>query len=186
MVPFVEVQREFSGKTRTYRLADGTFYDGDTPEGAIRAIEDAKRRGVRIHVHHGDLETGKDWLEEFSVQGYVGRTGGSIKAPLLVHNSRSMGGHIISGSVVKVRETKSGRVLYQHPKYHHGVVVLREMETPIDRGDNKGVWLRAEALVNGSTHARFEYLAGAVRWAKKLGLEYALAEAVPLPKLLPA
>ena len=47
---------------------------------------------VRIHYSWGDSE-----------EGYIGRSCGSLKVPLLVHNARSLGGTTISDAhVVKV------------------------------------------------------------------------------------
>lgn len=78
-------------------------------------------QGVRLKVHYGDPKTGQPHGDVDS--GYVGRSTGMQRVPLIINNSRSQGGSPISThQVVKIestRKTRSGRpeVLYQHPKY---------------------------------------------------------------------
>lgn len=49
--------------------------------------------------------------------GYVSRSCGNFKIPLLINNSRSIGGpSILDGNIVKITIDKV--VVYQHPNYH--------------------------------------------------------------------
>ena len=77
---------------KTYQQIGGTSYDSRTSNEVIRVLENARISRTRIIVDYGCVETGKSWNEEFDITGYVGRSTGNIKIPLLVYNSRSYGG----------------------------------------------------------------------------------------------
>lgn len=103
-----------------YQIVDGTAYPVGANGAVIRILEDARKRNTRITLSYGDTKTGRDWLEEFSVTGTVGRSTGMYKIPILLYNERSnAGGGILVDSVVRIRTALGKRVLYQHPKYHH-------------------------------------------------------------------
>ena len=74
---------------------NGTSYHDDTPREVIDILERARQARFRIRLDYGDPETGESWGEVFDIEGYVGRSTGPIKIPLLVHNARSMGGGAI-------------------------------------------------------------------------------------------
>ncbi len=81
-------------------------------------IEELSRssRQTRIRIWHG--ENGKVWTEENDVTGYVGRSNGSIKVPILIHNKRSLGGgSLLTSCCAKIVETKTNRVIYQHENF---------------------------------------------------------------------
>lgn len=105
-----------------YREVNGTSYHRSTPQAVIDILENnlRNRRQQRIKIHYGDVLTGKDWCEIHDVTGYVGRSTGYVKIPLLIYNSNSTGGSgILDHCIVKITESKKPyRVLYQHPKYH--------------------------------------------------------------------
>ena len=72
----------------------------------------------RVRIIYGDVNTGKDWLEEYDVIGTIGCSTGINKIPLLIKNSRSTGGgSILDHCILKIVDVKSKRVLYQHEKY---------------------------------------------------------------------
>lgn len=72
----------------------------------------------RIRLVYGETTTGKDWLEEYDVIGIIGRSTGAKQIPLLIKNSRSIGGgSILDHCILKIVDVKSKRVLYQHEKY---------------------------------------------------------------------
>jgi len=95
---------------------NGTTYNTENRQ-VIDALERCRASKTRIHVAYGN-DDGQDWGETFETKGYVGRSMGPMKVPLLIHNSRSMGGGpILCDKVIRVAETRGGRVLYQHPAY---------------------------------------------------------------------
>jgi len=104
---------------RDYQQTEsGTCYYSETSSEMINLLERLRDYGSRVRFHWGDTKTGLDWGDEYMVWGRIGRSCGDCKIPLLVHNSRSLGGPAIStDSIVKI-SAKGGRTIYQHPKYH--------------------------------------------------------------------
>jgi len=167
-----------------YQIVNGTYYDARTAAEVVRVLEQVRLKHTRIRIHLGDTEgsgepvsrvtkdLGLDWLDEFDCEGTIGRSMGPIKIPLMITNSRSMGGPgILDHCIVRIRTTgKNGRNLYRHPNYHYGKIVLRaeSFPPPASSGDKRTY--EAAALVNGQIHARFETMEKAHRWIKKMGL----------------
>lgn len=154
---------------KTYKLINGTSYHEETPDEVIRVLEAARQTRIRLHISLGDSETGKDWLEEFERHGYVGRSMGPVKVPLLIANTRSLGGGaILDHCIVRIRESAGGRVLWQHPSYHHGDLEIRQKIEPVTLPD--GRILRVEVVQDGNEQAAFENVTQARRYINKLGV----------------
>jgi hypothetical protein len=152
-----------------YQIANGTSYHVETPAAVIEVLERARQNRTRIHVSYGDTGTGNDWLEEFDVSGYVGRSMGPVKVPLLVANRRSMGGGaILDHCIVRIRESAGGRILYQHPSYHFGNLAIRPKSEPVLLPD--GRTLNIDVIRDGQPHASFESVEKARRWVHRLGV----------------
>jgi hypothetical protein len=111
-------------------IVNGTTYHDRTDERVIAALEWARARRVRIRVHYGTTVTsmpaslgspvGSDWGDTYHVEGYVGRSTGNEKIPLLVNNARSTGGPaILDDCIVRVRmaNRSEGGDIYRHPSY---------------------------------------------------------------------
>jgi len=114
-----EIKKGVDGKD--YKVVNETWYSEKTPDNIVTKLETHRLRGTRIRFHWGDKETGKDWGDTYDVEGRIGRSTGQIKIPLLINNSRSMGGGaILTDSIVKMRyaNKKQGGIIYQHPNYH--------------------------------------------------------------------
>lgn len=141
-----------------YKVVNGTYYDPRTPEEVVRVLERARLNNTRIRIYLSDTETGRSWLEEYDVEGYVGRSMGPVRIPILLHNSRSTGGGgILTHCVVKIRTSTS--VLYQHPAFHTGKMEIQPSDLPE----------YAEIVtVDGSIHARFRKAGQAARWIQKM------------------
>jgi hypothetical protein len=153
---------------KTYKLINGTSYHDETPDEVIRVLESARQSHTRLHISLGDTGSGKDWLEEFETHGYVGRSMGPIKVPLIVANFRSLGGGaILDHCIVRIRTSAGGRVLYQHPGYHHGTLEIRQKAEPVTLD---GRTLTVDVLRDGELHASFESIEKARRWVHKLGV----------------
>lgn len=159
---------------KTYKHINGTSFDERTPDEVIRVLESARQNRTRLHISLGDTSNGKDWLEEFESHGYVGRSMGPVKVPLLVANTRSLGGgSILAHCIVRIRESAGGRVLYQHPDYHHGRLEIRQKTEPVTLPD--GRTLTVDVLRDGELHASFESVEKARRWVHKLGVAAPIA-----------
>jgi len=73
----------------------------------------ARENRIRIVVDYGDVKTGESWGEQYDIVGYVGRSTGRIKVPLLVFNSRSLGGGAMLDHCILTVKTSAGkRLLY--------------------------------------------------------------------------
>ena len=75
-----------------YKIVNDTFYKANTNDEIVKVLEWARMDHVRITVDYGDVKTGRSWGEAYDITGYVGRSTGEIKTPLLIHNKRSLGG----------------------------------------------------------------------------------------------
>ena len=92
-----------------YQQYNGTCYHADTTKEMIMRLEHLRIFQTRCRFYWGD---------DCDVKGRIGRSGGSIKIPILLYNSRSLGGGaILDHCIVKITETNGGMVLYQHQKY---------------------------------------------------------------------
>jgi hypothetical protein len=154
---------------KEYQVVNGTHYDVRTSNAIISVLEKARLNRTRLHISLGDSESGRDWIEENMVYGFVGRSTGSIKIPLLTHNRRSLGGPgLLDHCIVRIRHSSGGGVLYQHPSYHHGKIELRQKNQAIVLEDGRS--LLVDVLRDGQTQAAFETVAKAMRYVQKLGL----------------
>jgi len=88
---------------------------------------------------------------------------------LILPLSRSIGGGaILDHCIVRIRHSSGGRILYQHPKYHHGKIEVRQKDQPIVLENGRS--LLVDVLRDGQTQAAFETVAKAMRYVQKLGL----------------
>lgn len=157
---------------KTYKVVNGTSYDVRTPDEVVRVLETARLNRTRLHISLGNSEgdkIGLDWLENFDSHGYIGRSTGSIKVPLLVANNRSLGGGaLLDHCIVRIRQSAGGRVVWQHPAYHFGSIEIRPKAEPITLPDDRV--LTVDVLRNGELHAAFENMPQARRWVQKMGV----------------
>jgi hypothetical protein len=116
-----------NGNTIKYKIVGGTAYHEETPDAVIEIIEKAmqSQRKICLRFCFGDTDTGKDWCEKNDTIGYIGRSSGNIKVPLLLESVRSSGGGaLLDHCIVKIEEIKrhthcpSYHEVYRHPKYH--------------------------------------------------------------------
>lgn len=160
-------EKRFEGWTEHH---SGTYYRDGTPQGVIDALERARLTDLRVRVFFGDPETKTYLPEEHDTIGYVGRSMGPLKVPLLVHNSRSTGGcGVWTENVVRVVETRTKRVLYNNLIY--SAPVWKVDAPPASIGGQPmppeyvaGVYIR-KADGSWSNYANFTSHQRAMRWA---------------------
>lgn len=98
---------------------NGTTYHSDTPIKMVELLERLRNDQTRVRFHWGDTTNGEDWGDMYGVEGRIGRSTGTVKVPLLIHNKRSSGGRaILDHCIVKITTTNGRRTIYQHPDYH--------------------------------------------------------------------
>lgn len=118
----------------------------------------------RIRIWYGDTDTGRAWQEEYDVLGYVGRSMGTQKVPLLIFSRRSIGGGaILTEKIVRIDWVKGAHALYKHPTFSSGFERARIGTTPPGRDWGSS---RPFSVVNddGEYVASFERETQARRW----------------------
>ena len=110
-----------------YKELNGYHFNVATPDAVCEALSGIDR-DTRIRVWYGHPVTGKSFDDIFDTTGYVGRScGGALRVPLLINNKRSTGGgSILCNCVVKVVETRSKKVIYQHPNFSQSTFTTRD------------------------------------------------------------
>lgn len=99
---------------KTYNEVNGTSYDIRTNDTIIRILEKCRLDGTRIVLDYGDIKTGRSWGEVYDITGRLGRSSGSIKIPILLHNSRSIGGGgILDHCIIGIKTSKGKYPLYK-------------------------------------------------------------------------
>ena len=99
---------------REYIKVNGTYYKKGTHKDVIDILEDCRATNTRIVLDYGDTETGRSWGEVYGITGTVGRSTGTIKIPLLIHNVRSSGGGaILTDCIIGIKTSKGKRGLYK-------------------------------------------------------------------------
>ena len=102
-----------------YQEVNGTFYSKDTPIEVINALEYCRKNNIKVRFCYGDQETGKDYKWQNDTVGYIRRSMGPIKVPILICNKKSTGGPaLFDKEVVKIQSSKkNGLVYYCHKTY---------------------------------------------------------------------
>lgn len=136
----------------------GTCYHEKTSIEVVNILESLyNHRETRIRIWYG--ENGKSWDEEHGVTGYLGRSTGTIKIPLLINNKRSYGGGaLLDQCIVKIVDTKTKQVLYQHPNFTQGKFAVVEPDTQEYKANvNRDgvIYARCKTLTNAQRLADF-------------------------------
>ena len=95
-------------------VVNGTYYHRDTKPEVVAVLERVRDSGVRVELSYGDPVAGFEWGDKHA--GYIGRSMGPHKVPLLIANRLSSGGpQLLDHCIVKIRyaNKKKGGVLYQ-------------------------------------------------------------------------
>ncbi len=106
----------------------GTYYHIETNLQVIEVLEQCRLNNTRIRLFLGDTITGKVWPELHDVTGYVSRSTGVVKVPILRYNSIAVGGGaILDHCIMKISDTK-GNVLYKAGNYKEPVIEIKGNE----------------------------------------------------------
>lgn len=86
---------------------------------------------IRVRIFYGNVDTGEDYNEEWMNFGYIGQSMGTEKIPLLIANTRSIGGPaILTNCIVKITYASGGRVIWEHPKYFCNPHIIQSSPEP--------------------------------------------------------
>lgn len=107
---------EHNGKK--YKLCQDVYYHIDTHDDMVRKLRHLQHMEKRVIIHYGDPKTGKFWGDQHI--GRISNTGGSVKIPIMLYNSTSIGGAaLLTHCIVAIYTTKGNHLLYKHTKYHN-------------------------------------------------------------------
>lgn len=169
------------------KIVNGVTYHDETPDSVIRVLENARASKRRVRVRYGFTEhapevkedpskLGRDWLDEHGCEGTIGSSMGPKRVPLLIHNSRSMGGGaILDHCIVRIIDSRTKTVLYTHLAYHNAKFEILERdhfiaEAEAMKSGYKFAPLYFAVLANGEVHAQFESFEKARRWARRMSV----------------
>lgn len=111
----------------------------------------------RIRVWYGDIKTGLSWNEEHDIMGYIGRSTGTDKIPLLVNNKRSFGGGgLLDHCIIRIDDIKAKKTLYKHEKFHVDLV-LNNADKTIVMSQKKGIIARFNNEEKAQKYLNFMY-----------------------------
>lgn len=132
-----------------------------TTENVTEILELCRKNGTRVTISYAG-DDGIDWLEEYDTTGTVGLSCGPMQVPILLANSRSLGGgQILVERVARIRESRGGRELYRRENYRQPPLTVRLSRDP---GLPFEVW-------NGDRpHRMFRTERAMLAWARRLGV----------------
>jgi hypothetical protein len=136
---------------KNYSEFNGMWFADGTPESIKIALVNGYRSNYRFRLWYGNAESGKSWNEENDICGYIGKSGGSVKIPLLLPNNSSRGGGELMAGCIK-------KVVYVHPTFNQPkfeAVNGSDMDT-----------FAANVLQDGDVYARCESFQKAVNLAR--------------------
>jgi len=94
-------------------------FNENTCDRVKTALTECYNNQCRVRIWYGDIDTGVSWLDEYDVVGTIGRSSGQAKIPLLIKNSRSMGGcGILCHCIIRIDVISSRRTIYEHPLFY--------------------------------------------------------------------
>lgn len=130
-----------------YKVVEGTSFHKDTPMAVCNILNRAiNNRSQKIRIFYGDTETGRDWNESYDTFGFIGRSLGPSKIPLMIYSHRSMGGPgILDHCIVRITIDKED--VYRHPSYRcaierKGNEIYNESGKCIFRAENEKTAIR--------------------------------------------
>lgn len=94
-----------------------TFFAPRTPDKVQRILERYRESRKAIRLFLGDPASGRDWGEEHDVVGLIGRSGGTMKVPLLVAFGDDGGGAISTAHVIRIMDVASNSDIYVADNY---------------------------------------------------------------------
>lgn len=96
-------------------VVNGTSYPTNIPSKLVDVLEKCRLNKTRIVIEYGYTETGISFGEIHDTTGYVGRTTGDSKVPIMLYNTRSDGGMcLMLNRILNIKESKGKKLIYSH------------------------------------------------------------------------
>lgn len=153
------------------KASSETYFDPGTPQAVQRVLESARRSGEPLRLFFGDPDTGEDECQEHDVIGRIGRSGGTLKVPLLIDDGQDGGMAILTRWVVRMLRVSDGKELYRHPGYIEPSFRFGEAvnaAVAVYRTDRKagaaGKGIDGKAAIDGELVAQFRSFSEACAW----------------------
>ena len=165
-----------NGHKTTYKLIDSNkpmpiAYHLETNYKLVNTLERIRLNRQRVRIYLGDIKTGKCWNEEHCIFGYVGLSKGT-KAyyPILVINENSSGGgSLLDHCIIKIKESKGDRVLYQAENFQQPVIEIKPVNlAPIELGVSHSPEYTYSLYIDGELYSNHTTLKQAERLKKKM------------------
>lgn len=143
-----------------YKEINGISFKADANEQVCNILSSAIQSRKRLKLTFGDVKTGRSWNEEHDIIGRIGKSCGTVKVPLLIHNARSTGGGaILDNCIIKIVDIESGIILYKAANF-------QEQEFKIVPSDMPEY--SYNVLINGQLYSRHRTERSAKVLIKKL------------------
>lgn len=94
-----------------------TWFEPGTADAVQLILEKYRRNRGLVRLFLGDASTGRDWMEESDVVGYVGRSTGVMKIPLLMLPGESCGLGILTACVLRIMDVMGNKEIWRSPVY---------------------------------------------------------------------
>lgn len=119
----------------------GTYFSFETPVAVQRVLEKCRKEGTRIRLFYGDTKTGRSWMDEHDMMGRIGRSGGTMKIPLLLSEGENGGGGILDNCVIRIIDIETKKDLFCHKLFHVPKMEIRSSgEENTHAGYPFGIW----------------------------------------------
>lgn len=116
---------------KEYKIVNGMSFDTRTCDKVCKILSDYYGKQTRLRFYYGDTTTGRCWMDEYDTIGYIGRSCGTNKIPLLIKTRNSNGGGaILDHCIIKI--TADGYTLYKHPNFNMPIVTVSGMQVLFD------------------------------------------------------
>lgn len=146
------------------KVVNGTSYKDNTPDKVIDWLELLRTNHIRARLFYG--KDGKCWNEEFDTIGTISRSTGTVKIPLLIKNSRSLGGTgIIDNCIVRIDMKDTNNVITTIYK-DNSVKFDHFVSTDIGTVYNETKDILYARCKNGNSGKRLAAFMNAERWSK--------------------
>lgn len=120
---------------KSHPASQKTWFQPGTDKAVERMLERARKEDRVLRLFYGSPKTGYDWCEENDVVGFVGRSTGVTKCPLLMRayrgsyfarlESDNYGTAIGCPSIVRIIDVLTEEELYRCPQYQMPVFSIQ-------------------------------------------------------------